>query len=220
MTIAGIEPVSVSGTKLNGSDTEILGKDDFLNLLVAQLQHQDPLNPLESNEFTAQLAQFTSLEQLNNVNQNLVYLQQYQASIKDSQAVSFIGKTVEAFGNSVPIQNGNPGEIHFDLTGDAEVLQVNLYDPTGGFVRTIDKGALSNGRHSLPWDGKDQQGNQLHDGRYTFEIMAVDAGSHPVAAIPYVSSRVTGVSFGSEATYVLAGDSEIPVSDIRKVSGD
>ena len=218
MAIAGLEPVSVSGTKLDKTTTEVMGKDDFLNLLVAQLQHQDPLNPLESNEFTAQLAQFSSLEQLNNINQNLVYLHQYQASIKDSQAVSFIGKTVEAVGNTVQIDNGNPGKIHFDLADNAEVMQVNLYDPFGGYVQTIDMGALNKGRHSLQLPGWDQQGNQLPDGRYTFEIMGVGTAGKPVAATPFVSARVTGVSFGNETTYVLAGDSMIPVSEIRKVS--
>mgnify|MGYP000131470727 CR=1 FL=1 len=82
MTIAAIEATGVSTTaKAVSSDTAIMGKNDFLNLLVAQLQHQDPLNPLDSTEFTAQLAQFTSLEQLNNVNTNLESLQSYQAAI-------------------------------------------------------------------------------------------------------------------------------------------
>ena len=76
MAIAAIEPVGVSNDpKTTSANDAIMGKDDFLNLLVAQLQHQDPLNPLEGTEFTAQLAQFTSLEQLNNINSNLESLQ-------------------------------------------------------------------------------------------------------------------------------------------------
>ncbi|MEN8751434.1 MAG: flagellar hook capping FlgD N-terminal domain-containing protein, partial [Desulfobacterales bacterium] len=105
MTIAAIEPTGVSSTANTvSSDTTIMGKDDFLNLLVAQLQHQDPLNPLDSTDFTAQLAQFTSLEQLNNVNTNLESLQSYQAAIKNAQAVDLIGKTVEAPGNTVVLR--------------------------------------------------------------------------------------------------------------------
>ena len=82
-------------------DKTTLGKDDFLKLFVAQLENQDPLSPMESTEFTAQLAQFSSLEQLTNANQNLEYLLMYQSSMNNAEAVNFIGNTVKASGNSI-----------------------------------------------------------------------------------------------------------------------
>src|SRR5210317_754089 len=89
------------GTLLAGGKSNVMGKDDFLNLLITQLQNQDPLKPTDSTEFTAQLAQFSSLEQLGNVNENLKQLQDFQASINNSQAVSLIGKEITATGNSL-----------------------------------------------------------------------------------------------------------------------
>ncbi len=96
MSITPIDSSAVSTETQTSASAEILGKDDFLNLLVTQLQHQDPLNPAESTEFTAQLAQFSSLEQLNNINDNLKNMELFQTSVTNSQAVSYIGKEITA----------------------------------------------------------------------------------------------------------------------------
>ena len=80
-----------ASTAQSSAAVKILGKDDFLNMLIAQLQHQDPLNPADSTEFTAQLAQFSSLEQLSNIHDSLENMEQFQASLTHSQAVSYIG---------------------------------------------------------------------------------------------------------------------------------
>ena len=100
MSITPIDSSAVSTETQTSASAEILGKDDFLNLLVAQLQHQDPLNPAESTEFTAQLAQFSSLEQLSNINDNLKNMELFQTSVTNSQAVSYIGKEITAKGNA------------------------------------------------------------------------------------------------------------------------
>jgi len=119
MSIIGLEPVTVDSSTFQTSEDNTLGKDDFLNLLITQLQNQDPLSPMDSTEFSAQLAQFSSLEQLSNVNENLETLLLYQGSLNNSQAVSFIGKTITASGDSVLITDGIPDNIHFELAGDA-----------------------------------------------------------------------------------------------------
>ena len=194
-----------------------LGKSDFLNLLIAQLQHQDPLKPLESTEFTAQLAQFTSLEQLTNINTNLQQLQDSQSSMHDSQAVAFIGKVVDVRGNSLSVKDGVPQEMHFDLSAPAQTVLANIYDANGNYVRTIESAYLNAGENKLLWDGKDQSGHQLPDGRYSFEVMAADSDGKPVAAVSYVSSQVTGVSFEDRMTYVLTQDAKYAVEDIRRV---
>ena len=99
MLTSELNPVSTGSTELAASKAPVLGKDDFLHLLITQLQNQDPLNPTDHTEFTAQLAQFSSLEQLNNVNDNLEALQNYQASTNNSQAVSLLGKEITTNGN-------------------------------------------------------------------------------------------------------------------------
>jgi flagellar basal-body rod modification protein FlgD len=221
MAIAAIEATGVS-TSANAvsSDTTIMGKNDFLNLLVAQLQHQDPLNPLDSTEFTAQLAQFTSLEQLNNVNTNLESLQSYQAAIKNAQAVNLIGKTVEAPGNTIVLKDGSEAALGFDLAQDVEYLSANIYGPEGNFIRTITSGPLFSGRHTLTWDGRDQEGNRLSVGRYSYEIQATAYDGEAATAIPFISARVTGVNFDGQTPQLRAGDYIISVNDIREVTAE
>ena len=221
MTIAAIEPVGVSSSQKTTSPNDaIMGKDDFLNLLVAQLQHQDPLNPLEGTEFTAQLAQFTSLEQLNNINSNLESLQEYQAAAKNSQAVNLIGKTVEAPGNTMIRKDGNPAGFAFELTRDADYVAVNIYGPAGNYIRTIESGPAYAGRHLQEWDGRDQKGTLLPDGQYTYEVLATDRSGEAVSATPYVTSLVTGVNFDGKVPEILAGDFKISLDDVRQVTGE
>ena len=108
MITSGLDSNTSVGTETSALPSKVLDKDAFLELLITQLQNQDPLNPTDSVEFTAQLAQFSSLEQLNNVNDNLEQLQNFQASINNSQAVALIGKDITANGNFLQLTNGGP----------------------------------------------------------------------------------------------------------------
>lgn len=194
-----------------------MGKDDFLTLLITQLQNQDPLNPADSTEYTAQLAQFSSLEQLSNVNANLEYMQLYQASINNAQAVSFIGKEIISLGNDVRVTDGQAGKCRFELAGQAAGVAVNIYDSTGNLMRAIEQGAMDGGRQSVAWDGKDQNGNTVPDGDYTFEVMALDAADQKVDALTFSAGLVEGVTFIEGLTYFLVGNQKIPISDIIEV---
>ena len=196
-----------------------LDKDDFLLLLVTQLQNQDPLNPSDSTEFTAQLAQFSALEQLTNVNDNLKYLQLYQASINNAQAVDFIGKTVIASGDTISVSDGVSDDIIFDLSGDAENTTISIYDGSGQLVATLDGGALSDGEQSISWDGKNEDGDTVSDGVYTFEVSAVDSNGNSVIASTYSEVVITGVTFEDGTTYLLAGDKKIPMGDVITIKG-
>jgi flagellar basal-body rod modification protein FlgD len=194
-----------------------MGKDDFLTLLITQMQNQDPLNPADSTAYTAQLAQFSSLEQLSNVNANLEYMQLYQASMNNAQAVSFIGKEIIARGDSLRITAGQADKCRFELSGEASGVVVNIYDSAGRFVKAIEQGAMNAGRNTVAWDGTDQNGNAVVDGNYTVEVMAVDSADQEVLAKTYSSGRVQGVTFIENKTYFLVGNQKIPISDIVEV---
>ena len=105
-------------------------QDQFLTMLMAQIQHQDPLNPMETTEFTSQLAQLTSVEQLQDVNKNLSYLQLYMASINNSQSLAFVGKDVTASGNSIYWNGNTPSRINYSLAAEAASVVVNVYGIT------------------------------------------------------------------------------------------
>ena len=199
------------------SEKAVLGKEDFLNLLVEQLKNQDPLNPMESTEFTAQLAQFSSLEQLANMNENLGYLRLYQASINNAQAVNFMGKTVKASGDSITVKDGAPNQMQFDLAGDAATVNIHIYDASDNLVRTINCGSLSEGEQSIEWDGADEDGETVPDGTYTFEVSAADSSGETVEASTYMTVEVTGITFKDGNAFLLAGDIEISMGDILEV---
>lgn len=218
MTIASIDSLPNGGNKLYDTHSTTLGKDDFLTLLITQLQNQDPLNPTDSVEYTAQLAQFSSLEQLNNVNQNLEYLQLYQASINNIQAVSFIGKEITAIGNSIRLEGGEADPCEFGLAADASGVVVNIYDETGNFIKAIEEATLKAGRQSVVWDGTDQDGNTVQDGDYTFEVLAIDADKQSVPATTYVKGIVEGVTFENGVTYFLVENLKIAIGEILEVN--
>ena len=207
-----------SSSESSAPEKAVLGKDDFLKLLVEQLKNQDPLNPMESTEFTAQLAQFSSLEQLTTMNKNLDYLRLYQASINNAQAVNFIGKTVKASGNSINVKDGASNQMQFDLAGDAAEVNIHIYDSSDNLVKTINCGSLSSGEQSMEWDGTNDNGETVSDGTYTFEVSAADEGGESVGATTYMTVKVTGVTFRDGNAYLLAGDIEISMSDIIEVT--
>ncbi len=217
MDISGLSTV-MSRSELAVPKTNILGRDAFLKLLVTQLQHQDPLNPTDSTEFTAQLAQFSSLEQLGNINDSLGNLQSSQTASNNSQAVNFIGKTVKSSGNSIHVTDGVSDGIQFELGADAKAVFMNIYDSVGNYIKAIESGALSAGEQTLKWDGTDQNGNKVPDGAYTFEVFAVDAADNMVNTKTFISGMVTGVTFKDGRLCLLAGNKEIALDTVIQVT--
>ena len=218
MDIAPLNTTDNDSYELYDNTSTMLGKDDFLTLLITQMQHQDPLNPTDSVEYTAQLAQFSSLEQLSNVNKNLEYLQLFQASINNAQAVSFIGKEVTALGDGIQISEGIAEACEFELSAPASGVTINIYNEAGNLVKTIEEGSMDAGRQNIAWDGTDQNGNLLEDGDYTFEVLAVDADGQAVEAITYSTGVVSGVTFVDGTTYFMVGNQKIPIADIIEVN--
>ena len=200
------------------SKPAVLGKDDFLNLLITQLQNQDPLNPTDSTEFTAQLAQFSSLEQLNNVNTNLEQLQDFQASANNSQAVSLLGKEITTNGNFLQLTGGGPVGFDLSLSGDAATVVSSVYDSTGGFVKSFESQNMAAGQHTLFWDGTDRDGNPAVDGSYTVEILAADADGHDIKTETFFTGIVDKVTFENNTPFLISGNQKIAVGDVIKVA--
>jgi flagellar basal-body rod modification protein FlgD len=218
ITMTPIDSNANAGDAPSSPPANILGKDDFLNMLIAQLQNQDPLNPTDGTEFTAQLAQFSSLEQLSNINDSLQNMGQFQASLIDSQAVSYIGKEITAEGNSVQLESGRPVECHFELGANAALAVISVYDASGGFVTSFETGPLNSGRQSAAWDGTDNNGNSASPGLYRFEVQALDAENQNLGVTPLMSSVVTGVSFKDQTASLITDLQTIAIDDVIAVS--
>ena len=218
MITSELNPVTTGSTELAAAQQPVLGKEDFLNLLITQLQNQDPLNPTDSTEFTAQLAQFSSLEQLSNVNGNLEQLQNFQASTNNSQAVSLLGKEITASGNFLQLSDGEPIGCDFSLGRGAAEVVVNIYDSTGEFVKAFGSEDLAAGRHTLVWDGTDRNGNPAKDGNYTFEILAADANDKNVNVTAFFTGTVDTVTFENNTPFLISGGQKIALGDVIQVA--
>jgi len=192
-------------------------QDMFMTLLTAQMQHQDPLNPMENTEFTSQLAEFTSLEQLQAMNENMEYLQLYMASINNSQALSFIGKEVVTNGNTIYYDGVNSADINFKLAARAGTVNINIYDENSALVDTIQYGEMAAGEQSATWFGKDKNGNNMPAGNYSFEIYATDTEQNTVNASTYSTGVVDGITFIEGVGYVLINDQQVAIGDIIEI---
>ncbi|MBN2332621.1 MAG: flagellar hook assembly protein FlgD [Deltaproteobacteria bacterium] len=195
-----------------------LGRDEFLMLFIEQLKNQDPMNPMESADFTAQLAQFSSLEQLFNVNTNLAALQDYSATMNRLSALDMIGKLVTFAGSgTVSLVEGVAAvPLKFDLADNANQVTITITDTSGQLVDRLDVGYQDAGARQFTWDGTDVNGLPLAAGDYRFTVAAIDELGNDVAATIYGSGLVQGIEtdYDTGETVVLLSSGQIAINDI------
>ena len=198
-----------------------LMKDDFLKLLVVQLQNQDPLNPASNQEFASQLAQFSSLEQLMGMNkalgENLEINGFIANSINNSIAATFIGKEVHAVGSQVHLSEEGDLEIRFNQERASAETLVNIYNSAGTMVRSLDLGAIPGGGVGVEWDGKDESGERLPEGSYYVEVLASDYDSNRIATVTFMMGLVTGVRYLDNRAILLVGEEEVALENVIEV---
>ena len=206
---------SVAASSTEPADT--LGKDVFLNLLITQLKHQDPLEPMEGTEFVTQLAQFSELDELRELTGGQEDLQRYMASLNNFAAVSLLGMDVEFAGDRVTHQEGTSTGIEFSLPRDAAQATILVYDAQGLVVQTLTKGSMVAGNQTAVWDGTDESGQLLPSGTYRFEVVANDAngGNVPVALIQRGSVRE--VAFEDGVPMVRIDDRWVSLSEVQGI---
>jgi flagellar basal-body rod modification protein FlgD len=208
---------STASTSSSGAN-QTLDETDFLQLLTAQLQNQDPLNPTDSSDFASQLAQFASVEQLTNINSELTNMATSQTSLQNTMVSDLIGKTVTMSGNETTL-NGQ-ANMSYTLPSNASNVTVSIYDSTGTLVKSATIGPETAGNNSYTWDGTDNNGNTLAAGQYTFAVNAVDGSGNTITVTPLTSGTVTGVSFNNDVTYLtLDNNAQAQLGDITTISG-
>ena len=217
MTVMSVSDVYSQASTPKTSDNSVMGKDDFLTLLVAQLQHQDPLNPSESTEFTAQLAQFSSLEQLQNIDETLTGFEVYQSTLNNIESSGFIGKTVTAAGSMFGVNEGEANPVQFELANDADSVYVQIYDNFGNFVTDIQAGSLQAGDQQVSWNAENANGDPVEDGIYSFTVMAMNTDGDIVNSTSYTTGTVTGIDYKTGATNLLINDHEVPISSVIRI---
>jgi flagellar basal-body rod modification protein FlgD len=212
---------SADSQSLFGTSQKILGKDDFLKLLVTQLRNQNPMNPMRSEEFAAQLAQFSSVEQLNNISdilKNSVELDVLlNKAITNTMATTLIGRQVKAVGNTVSLVKGDSVNVYYNLSSAAKKVTLQIKDSDGNVVRTVELDGQVEGNQTYAWDGKDDAGNRLSDGKYSFSVTAVDTADNAVATETYISGLIRGVRYENGEVFLRVGDLEIRISDVLEI---
>ena len=195
-----------------------LGKDEFLKLLVTQLQNQDPMEPMSNSEFVAQLAQFSSVEQLVGVNEGLNMLGVQQMSMSNAQASSFIGREVQIRSDQLQVHDDDVDvSAVFSLSGDASAVTVNIRDASGKVVRTLEVGAHPKGEAEVSWDLQDNNGVAVAPGSYRIDVVAEDEAGASVQWEAKMRGLVDGVNYDAGYPELVIGSVKATMSDILGV---
>lgn len=211
----GLENVTAktsTTTQTQTAQAKLLGKDDFMKLLLAQLKNQDPLNPMDGTAFTAQLAQFSSLEQLSNLNTELKAQSVNQMTSVYAQSVNMIGKEVVANAGNTITANGQTVNLNYNLSKDAQTATISIFDGNGKLVKTWDETGQKAGMNKATWDC-----SGVEIGDYTYQISAKDESGRVVSAETMTTGVVTAVHFRNNQILATVNGLEIPLSSIIEV---
>lgn len=195
-----------------------LDKDAFFKLMLTQMKNQDPTNPMQSHEMAAQLAQFSSLEQLNNIGKGIDNLGKAQSGQGNFGALAFIGKKVSGDASKISRVAGDTEHgFNFSLMADAAKAKVFIKDAAGKTVRTLELGALKKGGNSIRWDGLMDDGLPARAGDYKFSVEAVAPSGGKVFAQSSFEGRISGVDFTPQGPMVIVNGQSIRLSDVKKI---
>lgn len=214
-----VSDVTFTGQAANAQRTQnqsvTLAEDfsQFLQLLTTQLQNQDPLSPMDSNEFTNQLVQFSQVEQQINANTKLDDLVALQLNNAITSSLGYVGLDVSYISAEIAYVDGENTTIKYNLENAATVSKINIFNEEGNLVFSGDaeKGA---GVHEFTWDGRDILGNQLPSGTYSISIDSLDSEDNVIETTTVVTGRVKGVEQQNGVVFALVGERAVPITQI------
>ncbi len=188
--------------------------NDFLSMLMTQLKNQDPTSPMDTNQFTSELVQFSSVEQQINTNTSLTQLIQLTQGGEVMQASAMTGKQVTASSDHVPLQNGT-GTIQFSTT-TAQPVDISIFDANG--AKLSDSMLMSSaGTNTWTWNGTDGSGRTVPDGSYKFAVTGANADGTTTALPGSVIGKATGVLSQSTGMQLELGALSIGFSQVQSV---
>lgn len=217
--VEGITNTS-SNTNTATANKSELGKDEFLKLMIAQLKNQDPLNPMDGTEYASQLAQFSSLEQLSNLNS---YLKQsidanfmLTQSVNNTMMANLIGKEVKLSGEGLNVIGQDSINVGYNLPAYAKSVTVNIYNESGSLVKQIE--ATTNlGLNRIEWDLTDTNGTKVPNGHYTYKVEAYDLSGEALTVQNFKVGLIDGVRYTDSGTMLLIDGAEYPITDILEI---
>jgi flagellar basal-body rod modification protein FlgD len=195
-----------------------LDENSFLKLLTTQLQQQDPLSPMDSNAFVAQLAQFAQVEGLNNISTKLDSLVQAQSNANQMNDVSMVGKQVTFKADQLSLTQGQTATFGLSLSAASTATTVTISDASGQVVRTLNAGSLPSGSSSLTWDGLDSNGQSLPSGTYFMSATGQAADGSAVTAASAVTGIVSGIDFSNAVPQLVVGGQLVALGNVTQIS--
>ncbi len=208
---------NVNAQLQNGSASAQQLQNNFLTMLVTQMNNQDPLNPMDNSQLTSQLAQISTVSSMQTMNATLSQLLAQTSASRAMDSAALIGRTVMVPGSNVAVKGGTPGTFGVDLPATADAVTVSVLDKSGNVVRTIDMKGQATGVHDIAWDGKNDAGNAVPDGDYTFKVAATANGTS-VKPVALAYGKVQNISGDSTGVLVGLGDGRTAnIDDVRRI---
>lgn len=212
--LAALAQIGQGGSNSNNTITGDF--DTFLKILTTQLQNQNPLEPMDTSQFTQQLVQFTSVEQEILTNKNLEQLIALAGANAFTGVVSYVGKEITAEGSATSLSNGT-ASWSFTLGEDAPDTKVTIRNSVGTIVKTETLSA-NFGANSYAWDGRSDAGNAEPDGIYSITVEARDADKNLIDATTIVKGIVTGVDLTTNEPLLKVNGSTVKLSNVRTIN--
>jgi flagellar basal-body rod modification protein FlgD len=195
-----------------------LDKDAFMKLMLAQMKNQDPTNPMQSHEMAAQLAQFTSVEQLMNMNQTLDSMKESQKPMESFQALNFLGKMVAGDSAKLVRAKGDTShEFNFELPDNAQEVSIKIRNSRGEIVRKMDLKEMKKGNNTWVWNGQNDQAQAQAAGEYQFFVEANSSAGKKLSVKTDFEGLITGVNYTPEGPVLLVGSQSVKLKDVKKI---
>ena len=217
MSIESISDQINYAAQFSSSDrTGLVGNYEiFLKMLTTQLRNQSPLDPLDANQFTQQLVQYSSVEQQIQTNENLTMMLATLIASNATSLVNYVGREIEAAGSVTQLKNGE-AVWHYDAAADAPETVIEIRNEAGTLVKTIET-SIQEGENTFTWDGTTENGQTAPDGIYQITIKAKDADGSAVNVSTKVVGIVTEVDMSGPEPLLRIGDIVVPLSALRGV---
>lgn len=203
--------------RVRGTGSNSMDKDAFFKLMLTQLKYQDPTNPMKNHEMAAQLAQFSGLEQMSNINSTLSEIKAGGKPAEQFQALNLIGKMVS--GDSARIARTDFDKTHdlkFTLPEDAKSADVKVFNQKGDLVRNFKFAELKAGENKIIWNGQNEAGQNTNAGDYRFQVEAVDRSGQKMIPKTDFQGTVSGLSFGTDGAILQVGNQSVRLRDVRQ----
>lgn len=195
-----------------------LDQTDFMTIMLAQLKYQDPNDPMDDKEMAAQLVQYSSLEQLTNINKGITSLVDANSSTDLQSGSNYIGKSIKSTGYNLTVKDSTVSTLYYSLGEAVTNVTANVYDADGSIIRSESLGSKGTGDFTYVWDGKDTDGKAVTDGTYGVIIKAENADGDSVLVQSQISGVVTGVKTSSGTTYLeLADGRTVDISSVTEI---